>query len=51
MWSKYVKYGKPYRKSFNFVYDKYWYVIVYNKYKYYIEMLLIHLNVAYKQCL
>ena len=33
-----------------FVYEKYWYVIVYDKYRHCIWMLFIHRNLAYKEC-
>jgi hypothetical protein len=48
MQSKYVRYGKLYRGSFCFVYENWLYVIVYDKYRHCIEMLLIRQNVAYK---
>ena len=50
MWWVYVKYGKLYREIFYFVYEKWWYVIVYDKYRHCIWMLFIHQNLAYKEC-
>jgi hypothetical protein len=48
MQSKYVRYSKLYRGSFYFVNENWLYVIVYDKYRHCIEMLLIRWNVAYK---